>query len=132
MICLTTGTHVTPPPQKLAPLGHLGFGVHLHQKGALRWQGVDRVGWECHMSLVSCDNAVRMSTQVQLYAGAKGKILSKGSGFSNVSLRICLQQVPDRPRRVGWTRRGRWTGPTSVCGMAGRGSACPPKCLRSC
>ena len=36
--------HMLHAPRQ-APLGHFGLGVHLHQKGALRRQGVDRICW---------------------------------------------------------------------------------------
>lgn len=36
------------------PFGHVGLGVHLHQKGALRWQGWIVSSGRLNMRLVSC------------------------------------------------------------------------------
>src|SRR5438093_1612061 len=73
------------------------------------------------MHLVSCYSKVRMITQAKLYAGAAGKVLSKGPSFSQVSLRFLsgfsqAGAIPtedglmDEAWRVDWANECVWHG----------------------
>jgi hypothetical protein len=56
-----------------APLGHLGLGVHLHDKRALRGQRVGRLCWWCHRHLVPCESGLRTITMIEYRRGWVGK-----------------------------------------------------------
>ena len=64
--------HMLHTPRQ-APLCHLGLGVHLHDKSALRGQRVGRLCLECHKHLASCYSGLRTITAVEYRLGRVGK-----------------------------------------------------------
>ena len=88
------------------PWATFGFGVHLHQKGALRRQGVDRLCWQFHMHLASCYR-VECSRRQNPTPGQSGK----SSGRAQVSLRFLSGGCP--------TDRG-WSDGRGVAGGLGQ------------